>query len=107
MIEEEVSLSLDEVCELLAVYELFGADHLHLIEPVARAHCGSDDDVVIFNKTRLATLYAILVLSSGGHPAMVDWSRAFSEGHVDALKPIMDIYDSWQEHSLGIHGGDC
>lgn len=105
MSTEEVHIGKDETSDLLAAYHFFGQNHLHLLDPVTREYCGTDDEVEVFKYTRLATLYAIITIFTGGHPEEVDWERAFAEGYITDLKPIMDIYDGWQEHQLGIHEG--
>lgn len=107
--DEEVTLEFgpDEAEATLQLYDSFGKHRLEEAMAIV-VSCHPEDTELerLFEMARLFTLYTIVVFRSGHDVESVNWRAMIEYGRLEDMRPLLDIYDHYQEHRMGLWDGE-
>lgn len=107
--EHVMTFGPEEAEDALAIYDDFGRHHLH--EAMAIIEDCTPNDMELerrFDMARLLTLYTIVIFRGGHDITTVNWRAMIETGRLEDMRSLLDIYDHYQEHRMGLREyGDC
>lgn len=98
-----ISLNEDDANYVLNYYHEHGSVLVDKSYHFVQQMLPEDELEVVFDQSRLCAVFLISLKLKGIPLNSVDWDTMISGRRLEGFRPILDIYDDWLEHQMGLH----